>query len=106
MKKKKLSQKERLELLNKQIQSLYEGKDLYQASHISYEDSIIDMFEVTQVLKYGFELTHLFDDRIFSPVVFDQSIAPLIKKRDVFMMHLGLKHSLWSVIYMSPPYTG
>lgn len=69
-----------------------------------YEDWIFEMFQVYKVHSKHIELKHLFEDEIFSPVVFDKEIHSLLSKDDTFLMQLGFKGGAWQVIYMSQPY--
>jgi len=69
-----------------------------------YEDFIFEMFQVHTIGSKHVKLMHLFEDEIFSPVVFDKELHSLLKLNQVFLMKLGFKNRKWHVIYMSPPY--
>lgn len=46
----------------------------------------------------------LCEDLEFKPVQFPKELIPSLKKHDVFMGTIGLKDSVWTVLYLSPCY--
>ncbi|QLY24889.1 hypothetical protein [Bdellovibrio sp. KM01] len=69
-----------------------------------FECSVMDMYQVTKIQKTRIELTHLFNGKVLYPVVVDCKILHHLRRKDTFLICLGLKGAQWHVIYMSPPY--
>lgn len=95
----------RLKLLNKKIETLFSEADPFNpALQNLYQEYRIEMFQVMQITEYKIELMHLFEDKIFSPVIIDKPLALLLQKHDTFLLGIGRIDRSWYISYMSSAY--
>jgi len=103
---KQLSNTDRKKLLCETIENKFGKIGSRSLARIAstYQDSLMQVFQVTDIKKSRIELTHLLRDEVYRPVVLDDEVRLLLARNDTFQMVLGLKDHCWNVLYMSPPY--
>lgn len=70
----------------------------------AYEESIMDMFEVSRIGGSLMELTHFFNDELYFPVTIPKQLMGAFEIGQVFLMTLGRSEHRWEIVYISPPY--
>lgn len=71
----------------------------------NYQDSIFEMFRVTEISLESIELTHLFSDEVYGPVFVNPKLRSTLDIEDVFLLIMGLQNNKWHMISMSQPYS-
>lgn len=92
--------------LNKKIDELFSKIDQEEADRRvrDCEVASMDIFQVTHIEKNKIELTHVFNDDVYYPVLIPDELVGLVSEENEFLMTIGLREGVWHILSMSPPY--
>jgi hypothetical protein len=62
------------------------------------------MIEIVYMKVRSCTVMDLFEDIEFKPVVFPTELMPLLRRRDTFLVTMGMHNNKWEVVYMSTSY--
>jgi len=101
-----LPEEERRERLHEYVVDMfsYMSPEEVDGHCLNYPSTVTTMIEITHVHRLGCMAEGWDNGAHFEYIRFPESIAPLIRKHDVFLVTMGLDGDDWEVIYMSPPY--